>query len=117
MRDVLARQRDAAGARRQPAGQQIHERRLARAVGTDQRMARAGLEREVDRVGDDQRAEALVETPDLKNWDLENRGGADRAHRRTRRRASAISLSTMPSTPPRANITTQTSMSPTQKYQ
>ena len=45
----------------QHAGQQVDQRRLARAVGADQRMARALLDAQRDIVGRDDAAEALDE--------------------------------------------------------
>ena len=93
-------EQDAASRWRQPPGDQVDERGLARAVGADQRMARAGLEPEVDVVRHDQCTEALVQ--------------ADGFQRRRHRRSSR---SIRPSTPPRANITSSTSSRPIQKYQ
>ena len=52
---------DTPGRWRQPAGDQVDERRLAGAVRADQRMARTGLETEMNVVRHDQRAEAFVQ--------------------------------------------------------
>ena len=46
--DVAAGEKHAPARRRQHAGQQVDERGLAGAVGADQRMARPGIEPEVD---------------------------------------------------------------------
>jgi hypothetical protein len=105
LRYVIAAEDDAAAGRGKHAGQHVHKCRLARAVGADQGMARTGLEAEVDVVRDRERAEAPAQTLGLE------RG----AHALLRRRAMAPS--TMPSIPPRANMTTTTSRRPMPKYQ
>ena len=46
--DALAAEEHVAGARREHAGEQIDERGLARAVGADERVARAGRQRQRD---------------------------------------------------------------------
>ncbi len=84
--------RPALGAKR--AGHQIDEGGLARAVGPDQRVARAALEAELDVVGDRERAEALAETARLEG------GGAVIARPAALRQRSTRSQ--MPSMPPRA---------------
>src|SRR5438105_3625365 len=61
MSDVLTRQQDLPGAGRQHAGQEVDERRLARAVGSDQSLARPALESESDVVGRHQTTKALGE--------------------------------------------------------
>ena len=60
-RDVLAVEDDAAAVARHSAGQLVDQRRLARAVGTNQSMQLAGVGFERDFVVRQQRAEALAE--------------------------------------------------------
>ena len=98
--DVLAGQPDLARRRRQASGDQVDERGLAGAVGTDQRVPRACLEAEVDVLRHAQRAEILVQP-----------GGFEcRGHER--RRTMRQACSARPITPPRANMTTSTSSRP-----
>src|SRR5207344_54480 len=95
-RDVLAAHQDAAGGRRQGAGQHVDEGGLAGAVRADEGVARPRLEPEVDVLRDGQRAEAFAELFCLKNW----------RH-----------LSVIPRTPPSAKSTTVMSKAPIPKYQ
>src|SRR5260221_5231507 len=61
-RDILASEEDIAAARMVLSQNQPEQRALAGAVGADQAMDFAGFEREIDRVGDVQAAEMLVQT-------------------------------------------------------
>ena len=63
--DVAAVEQHAAGRRRQHAGEQIDERGLAGAVGTDQRVAGAALEPEVDVARGGERAEIFAQAAGL----------------------------------------------------
>src|SRR6185312_6684968 len=60
--DIGATEQNLARARLERAGDEIDERGLARAVGPDQRMARAGLEPEIHAARHLERAEAAIET-------------------------------------------------------
>src|SRR5499426_767250 len=104
--DVLAAEQDPPRRRSEPAGEHVHEGRLAGPVGADQRVPRARLQPEVDVVRDRQGAEALAQAARFEH-------GAHRCGPLT----PATSRSTRPSKPPRANITTRTSSSPIPKYQ
>src|SRR4029450_4440395 len=68
LRDVSALQQNNAGRRRDDAGYQIHKRRLAGAVGADQRVPRAGLEPEIDVTRGGQRAEVPAQRARLEEW-------------------------------------------------
>ena len=59
-RDILALVKNPSGTRAQEFGEQIEGRGLAGAIGTDQGIAHAIGDDEVDVAGHDQRAEALV---------------------------------------------------------
>src|SRR6185437_5057223 len=59
--DVFLAEQDLSAVGREHAGDEIDQRGLAGAVRPDQRVARAFRQRDADVVGDDQRAEALVE--------------------------------------------------------
>ncbi len=100
--DVIAIQQDTPRGRCETAGDQVDERRLAGTVRTDQGVACARFQAEVDVVCNDQRAEPLVQA-----------GGFQCGSQRNLR----IALSIRPSNPPRANITISTSRRPIQKYQ
>ncbi len=65
--DVLSHEKHLPGRRRQHAGEQVDEGRLARAVGTDQRLSRALLQAEGDVARRDQPAEALAQRAGLEN--------------------------------------------------
>ena len=121
LRDILPGQHDAAGRRRETPGQQIDEGGFASAVRADQGVTRAGLQREVDVGCNGERAEALAQLGGLQHGAhglapvcAAAVGEAGPAFR-PRQRAS--SPSQMPSTPPRANNTTITSIAPIPKYQ
>ncbi len=58
--DILAAEDDPAGGGRERSRQHVDEGGLARAVRADERMARTGLEPEIDVAGDRERAEALA---------------------------------------------------------
>src|SRR5262249_34368860 len=60
-RDVAAEQRDGAAIRRELAGDEVEQRRLAGAVGADDEPALARIHDEVYAGGDAQAAERLVE--------------------------------------------------------
>src|SRR5262245_44095451 len=92
--------------RAQHAGDQVHQRGLAGAVGSDQRVAGAALEGEIDVAGDRERAEALVQPADFERraHDLAGRTLAPRSSNR-------------PNSPRRANSTTSTSTKPTPNCQ
>ncbi len=109
-RDVGAVEQDAAVVGMKRPGDQVDEAGLAGAVGADERVTRPAPEAEIDAVGDGQSAEALAEAAGF-----ERRRRARIAHRR--RLSEAATRSTMPSTPPRANMTISTSSRPIQKYQ
>src|SRR5256885_12148639 len=64
-RDVGTAEQDAPVGRREPAGDQVDEGRLAGTVGSDQRVSRTRLETEIDVVGDDERAEVLAQADGL----------------------------------------------------
>jgi hypothetical protein len=66
------------------AGEQVHERRLARAVGADERVAGTGVQDEVDVARGGEGAEAPPERPGLEQR------GAHAPTRRRGRRASAM---------------------------
>src|SRR5215470_814492 len=106
-RDVLAAEKDVTGGGREPSGDHVHERRLAGAVGADERVTDAGLEPEIHAVGHGEGAEALAETAGLE------RDG----HAGTRRRPRAPSASAIPRSPPRAKRTTRTRIRPMPRYQ
>jgi hypothetical protein len=59
--DVLAAQQDLAGRRREEAGDHVDEGGLSGAVGTDERVADAGLEPKIHAIGDGEGAEALAQ--------------------------------------------------------
>src|SRR5258706_13621301 len=103
--DVLAAEEDAARARRERAGEQVHERGLAGAVRADEGMARAGLEREVDPLRDRERAEILAK-----------RSGFQRFHG-LRFRNFFAKASNRPRIPPPAKSTMITSSTPMPMYQ
>ena len=94
MRDVLAVENDAARCRREEAGDQIEEGRLAGAVRADDGAQLAGLDRHRDIVDGDQAAEMLRDVFDLEQTH-------DAAFRRM-----------MPSTPRGKNKTTSTKNRP-----
>src|SRR5207244_412084 len=98
-RDPLVADEDVAPARRKSAGEKVDESRLAGAVGTDQRVARALRKREGDIAHRSKSAEAAREI-------LRAKRGPHR-----RRRASA------PMMPPRAKKTNATRRSPSQNCQ
>src|SRR3989442_102355 len=104
--DVLPAQHDPAGGRRQRPGEHVDEGGFSGAVRTDQGMACAGLQPEIDVVRHGERAEALAQAARFES------GGA---HGLPRSFTSAPSR--MPRIPPRANITTSTSIVPMPKYQ
>ena len=64
-RDVLALEHDAAAVGEMGAGDRLEERALARPVGTDQAVERAGLHVDVDAVQRAQRAKRLADAADL----------------------------------------------------
>src|SRR6267378_170111 len=105
-RDVLPAEHDPAGGGRQRPGEHVDESGFSGAVRTDQRMARAALQSEIDVVRHGERAEALAQSARLESG---------RAH------GLLLSLariaSRMPRIPPRANITASTSIVPMPKYQ
>src|SRR5487761_944091 len=109
-RDVGAVEQNTAVIRLENAGDEIDGARLAGAIGADERLTRAVAEAEIDAIGDGQCAEAFAQTA---GFERRRRRGS--AHRR--RPNSAPTRSTMPSTPPRANVTISTSNRPIQKYQ
>src|SRR5213593_4837737 len=63
-RDVPAEERDGAGVGRELTGDEVEERRLARAVRPDDQTALARLDGEVDGVGHTEAAERLLELVD-----------------------------------------------------
>ena len=104
--DVGAVEQDTAGVRPQHSGHQVDQRGLAGAVGADQRIAHAGREIKLDVGGDNEGAEALVESVG---------GQRDVAHgfSFTRR----VNSDRPPRIPFGNNRTTAIRMSPIQKYQ
>src|SRR5690349_9136544 len=103
--DVLAAERDRPRGGREHAGEHVDEGGLSRAVRPDQGVACSGLEAEIDLVGDRQGSEGLAQRTRLQR----------EAHAFLRHFAS--SPSRIPRIPPRANITTSTSIVPIPKYQ
>ena len=105
-RDVVVAEEDAAAVRLQHPGHQVDQRGLAGAVGTDQRVAHAVRQDELDIGGDDQRAETLVQAV---------RGQRVRAHDTTfMRRARSVRPPRMPFG---SSMTTAIRSRPIQKYQ
>ncbi len=109
--DVLAGEDDRALARLEHAGQQIDQRRLAGAVGADQRVARAGLERQRHVVGDREAAETPEQAARLQR---RAHGAASRRGAGRSRRASRFSAA---STRSRPTVTSATSIRPIQNSQ
>src|SRR5207302_10658949 len=103
--DILAPQHDRSGGGRQRPGEHVDEGGFPGAVRTDQGMARAALQTEIDVVRDGERAEALAQSARFQS-DVHGL-----------LRSFARMLSRMPRIPPRANITTSTSIVPMPKYQ
>ena len=68
-RDLRAEQIDAPGVRTRAAGDQIEERRLAGAVRPDQRVALAGLDRQIDAAQNLRGAEALFDAVERERRD------------------------------------------------
>src|SRR5262249_17407429 len=106
MRNVLAAEEDASCARSQRASHQIHKRRLACTVWSDQSVACATFETEIDVTGDRERSKPFVQALCLK---------VECAHLRAP--CHCFSRARRPSMPPRAKITTKIMKSPIQKYQ
>src|SRR6266702_7388667 len=104
-RHVLAAEQDPAGGGRERSHQHVDEGGLAGAVRPDQGVARAGLQTEIDVVGHGERAEALAQPVRFERS----------AHDFLRSLASRASR--IPRIPPRANITTSTSITPIPKPQ
>ena len=109
-RDVLAAEQNAPGIRRQHPGYQIDQRRLAGAVGADQRIARAGRQAQLDVGGDHKRAEALV---DAARGKRNPKAGLIHGFAFNR----AASRESPPRIPLGSSVTTAMSNSPIQKYQ
>ena len=108
-RDGLAGENNLAGARPQHAGDQVEDGRLAGAVGPDDRADLAGLDRQVDGVDGDQRAEAANEPLAFKQRHPAPpclRPGRDTARRMCNR------LVRMPQMPCGANMTKMMKMVP-----
>src|SRR6266705_284985 len=105
--DVLPAEHDRAGGGRQRPGEHVDEGGFPGAVRTDQGMARASLQPEIDVVRHGERAEALAQSTRL-----ESGGGAHGLLRSFTRIPSRI-----PRIPSRANTTTSTSIVPMPKYQ
>src|SRR5262249_62264140 len=105
-RDLVPTEHDAAAVRLEHAGHQVDQRGLAGAVWPDQRIALAGRKIERDVLGDDERAEALVQA---------TRGERRGAHALLR--ANSLSRARPPRMPFGKRITTATSSVPTKKYQ
>src|SRR6266513_167240 len=102
---LLDAQHDRSGRGRQRPGEHVDEGGFPGAVRTDQGMASAALQTEIDVVRHGERAEALAQAARLQS-DVH---GLLRNFTRM--------LSRMPRIPPRANITTSTSIVPMPKYQ
>ena len=98
--DILSTEYNLTARQRELTSNEIEHGGLARAIGTDQCMARSGFETEVNVVGDPDGAELLHD--------------ADRFQRRGHRRRSR---SITPRMPPRANKTVSTRIKPIQKFQ
>ena len=103
-RDVTSLEQHRARRGRDQAGQEIDERGLAGAVGTDQRVARAGLQAKVDVARGGERAEDATEAAGLEQGRA-HRSAATAGRRRHR-------LSTTPRMPFLANSAMTTSRSP-----
>src|SRR4029077_8102652 len=107
--NVLATEQDSSRTWLQCACDQIDECCLAGTVRTDQRVARAVFEAEVDIARNDERAEILVQALRLE---------VERAHLRARMEAwyQIFIRSMSPRTPPRAKTTMKIMNSPIEKY-
>src|SRR5262249_6282479 len=105
-RDVVLIEQDLPAVGSNEPGDQVDQRRLAGAVRADQRMASARRQVELDATGDDEGAEALVQTP---------RRQRPTAHARLR--AAGMRRTNPPRMPFGRKITTATSSAPIQKYQ
>ena len=100
--DVLAVENHAARVRLERAGDQVHQRRLAGAVGADERVPRAALERQIDIARHRQRAESPVQSLDLQRS----------AHDFFLSEKYLPMFSNTPSTPRGVNSTASTSIRP-----
>ena len=100
--DVVAVEDHAARMRAERAGDQVHQRRLAGAVGADERVPRSALERQIDIARHRQRAESPVQSLDLQ------RG----AHDFFLSEKYLPMFSNTPSTPRGVNSTASTSIRP-----
>jgi hypothetical protein len=110
--DVGAVEDDAAAVRRELPAELRHQRRLAGAVGADEGVDLAARDLQVDAIGRDQAAEALLEAAHVeqRRVDRGSRGGHGAgafAARRARR----------PTSPWRAKRTTASSTQPVQNSQ
>src|SRR5882724_4011852 len=103
--DVLSPEHDLPGGGRQHSREHVDEGGFPGAVRSDQRVARPRLETEIDPVGDGERAEGLAQAARFQ-CDVQ-----------AFLRSLASSASMIPRIPPRANMTTSTSMVPMPKYQ
>src|SRR5882672_9351143 len=103
--DVLSAENDPAGGGRQHPGEHVDEGGFPGAVRTNQRMARPRFEAEIDLVRDRERAERFAQ------------GARFQCDVQAFLRSLESRASTIPRTPPRANMTTSTSIVPMPKYQ
>src|SRR5262249_10442768 len=104
-RDLVPTEQDAAAVRLEHAGHQVDQRRLAGAVRPNQRIALAGRKIERDVLGDDERAEALVQA---------TRGERRGAHALLR--ANGLSRARPPRMPLGKRITAAPGSVPIKKY-
>ena len=109
IRNILPAKQHPARRCGEPPGKHVDKGCLTRAIRSDERMARACLETEINILRDRQGAETFTQAL---RFQRRLHGFAP-----TRERTFAITASDMPRTPPRANKTTITSIRPMPKYQ
>ena len=118
--DVLAAEQDLAAVGAQHPGHQVDQRGLAGAVRPDQRVAHAARQRDLDVLGDHERAEALVEAARGENraHGFRPHGGGEVAQPNQRwPRSVLMSWAMPPRMPFGRNSTTAISSTPIGKYQ
>ena len=101
--DVAPVEHDAAGARRELPGQEIEQRRLAGAVGADDRVQAAGLDAQADIVDRGKRAERLGQVLCLEDCHDQKRDQASTTP--PRKKSTTITNATPRSSGQRAQIT------------
>src|SRR5262249_25624221 len=109
--DVLAVEEDAAGVGPELPADDVEDRRLARAVGPDQRNEAAARDREVHRLGGDDAAKGLAQP-------FRRQQGHAPSLELTRQRAARPTRAAPPPTRPRGNASTMAMMaSPSSRRQ